>query len=526
MAEINNKYDYIGEFYQGVAIVIKNDKYGAIMIGGKEIVPPIYEELSEFKDGYAVAKWNSEERIVNLSGQIRVSKDDKEIYLPEEYDWGFDFIEDICVVVKNDKYGIIDSHFNVKLECEYDSFSNYHNGYGVFSKYRESKWSDDVWVDNFLIDNNGKVQYKIKESFEDGHKIVCCVDGQQKSYGVMDSNMQIIIHVKYSQMNRLKSGFYVADLTGNTKLFFQPTKGNLICEKEVDNAYDYLKDLNQDFFVIYQQDKTKKEWKTSIYSSPESLQLSFSSQVPVESDRDGSIIFEYSKNKFKYDSDGNLYIVSTRYVSYPGHWETNIVRKVKKEYLNFIHKPFPVTSHNNKYEIIINKANIIDEQVVSKYNMVDVEDNLYNNIKLEEETYNNYLKLKENLLQKGYYINIRSGFRTFNDSKNLYNYYSSKKGKAYAEKYVATAGTSEHNVGLAFDFIISTNKNSYVMDYDSDEYFYLENICYLYGFIIRYPRDKEQITGYSYEPWHLRYVGNDLAKYLKKNNLTLEEYYK
>ena len=355
MAEINNKYDHIGEFYQGVAIVIKNDKYGAIMIGGKEIVPPIYEELSEFKDGYAVAKWNSEERIVNLSGQIRVSKDDKEIYLPEEYDWGFDFIEDICVVVKNDKYGIIDSHFNVKLECEYDSFSNYHNGYGVFSKYRESKWSDDVWVDNFLIDNNGKVQYKIKESFEDGHKIVCCVDGQQKSYGVMDSNMQIIIHVKYSQMNRLKSGFYVADLTGNTKLFFQPTQGNLICEKEVDSAYDYLKDLNQNFFVIYQQDKTKKEWKTSIYSSPESLQLSFSSQVPVESDRDGSIIFEYSKNKFKYDSDGNLYIVSTRYVSYPGHWETNIVRKVKKEYLNFIHKPFPVTSHNNKYEIIENE---------------------------------------------------------------------------------------------------------------------------------------------------------------------------
>lgn len=181
---------------------------------------------------------------------------------------------------------------------------------------------------------------------------------------------------------------------------------------------------------------------------------------------------------------------------------------------------------NDKYGIIVNKANIIDEQTVANYNMVEVKDNLYNNIKLEEETYNNYLKLKENLMQKGYYINIRSGFRTFNDSKNLYNYYVSKKGKEYAKKYVATPGTSEHNIGLAFDFIISTNKNSYVTNYDSDEYFYLENICYLYGFIIRYPKDKEQITGYSYEPWHLRYVGNDLAKYLKKNNLTLEEYYK
>ena len=146
-------------------------------------------------------------------------------------------------------------------------------------------------------------------------------------------------------------------------------------------------------------------------------------------------------------------------------------------------------------------------------------------ILLEEETYNNYLKLKENLLQRGYYININSGYRTFNESKNIYNSYAIEKGESYAEKYVAKPGTSEHNTGLAFDFSISNKKNSYKTNYDSDEYFYLENIAYLYGFIIRYPKGKEKITGYSYEPWHLRYVGKELAKYLKKNNLTLEEYY-
>ena len=75
------------------------------------------------------------------------------------------------------------------------------------------------------------------------------------------------------------------------------------------------------------------------------------------------------------------------------------------------------------------------------------------------------------------------------------------------------------------DIVISTDSKSITNNYDSDEYFYLENIAYLYGFIIRYPKDKEEVTGYSYEPWHLRYVGKDLAKYLKKNNLTLEEYY-
>lgn len=183
-------------------------------------------------------------------------------------------------------------------------------------------------------------------------------------------------------------------------------------------------------------------------------------------------------------------------------------------------------SFDNKYEILVNKSNLITEETVNNYTLVNVENNLYNNIKLEQETYEHYLKLKENLLQRGYYINIRSGFRTFNDSRNLYNYYVSKKGATYASNYVAPAGASEHNTGLAFDFIISTNKNSYATNYDSDEYFYLENVAYLYGFIIRYPKEKETITGYSYEPWHLRYVGNDLAKYLRKNNLTLEEYYK
>lgn len=183
-------------------------------------------------------------------------------------------------------------------------------------------------------------------------------------------------------------------------------------------------------------------------------------------------------------------------------------------------------NYNDKYSIIINKANPISEEIVKNYTIVNVEDNIYNGIKLEEETYNNYLKLKENLKERGYYINIRSGFRTFNDSSLMYNSYEKEKGSSYAEKYVAKPGMSEHNTGLAFDFIISSNKNAYKTDYESDAYFYLENIAYLYGFIIRYPKGKEEVTGYNYEPWHLRYVGADLAKYLKKNNLTLEDYYK
>lgn len=184
-----------------------------------------------------------------------------------------------------------------------------------------------------------------------------------------------------------------------------------------------------------------------------------------------------------------------------------------------------INNNNEKYEIIINKANPIMEDKLKDYEQVEVLDNAITGVKIEKETYKNYLELKENLLQRGYFINIRSGYRSFSESEEIYNSYKSTYGEDYAEKYVAKPGVSEHNTGMAFDFIITHDKTSLKTDYQSDEYKYLENIAYLYGFIIRYPKGKEAVTGYEYEPWHLRYVGTELAKYLTKNNLTLEEYY-
>ena len=182
-------------------------------------------------------------------------------------------------------------------------------------------------------------------------------------------------------------------------------------------------------------------------------------------------------------------------------------------------------NYNEKYEVIINKANPLNDDMISLYKQVEVENNVYPNIKIEQATYNNYLNLKQAIEKRGYYLNIRSGFRSLEESQNIYNKYASEKGISYAEKYVAKPGVSEHNAGIAFDVVISKDLTNLTNDYQSDEYKYLENIAYLYGFIIRYPKDKEQITGYEYEPWHLRYVGKNLAKYLTKNNLTLEEYY-
>lgn len=201
----------------------------------------------------------------------------------------------------------------------------------------------------------------------------------------------------------------------------------------------------------------------------------------------------------------------------------NIVEKTNEFCLSLkeIHNDY-----NNKYKILINKANPISNDYVNNYNIVSVENNMYDGILLEEETYNAYLKLKKNLNQRGYYINITTGYRSFNNVKKVYDSIIDKKGVEYAEKYIASPGSSEHNSGLAIDFIITKNKNWIKTDYNSDEYEYIKNIAHIYGFIFRYPKNKEKITGYDYDPDHIRYVGKDLAKYLKKTNLTLEEYYK
>lgn len=200
---------------------------------------------------------------------------------------------------------------------------------------------------------------------------------------------------------------------------------------------------------------------------------------------------------------------------------------IKSEYINIEVlnkyssklKAYDKYDENNKYLVLVNKKNKISKDLINNYKLVDVKDNLYGKIKLEEETYNNFIKLRENLLKRGYYINITSGFRTFYESDSLFNMNKTKY------EYLETAGTSEHNTGLAFDFTISKSNNKVKTNYESDEYSYLKNIAYLYGFIIRYPKDKEKVTGYYYKPDHLRYVGKSIAKYLTKNNLTLEEYY-
>ena len=122
----------------------------------------------------------------------------------------------------------------------------------------------------------------------------------------------------------------------------------------------------------------------------------------------------------------------------------------------------------------------------------------------------------------GLNIYISSGFRSYSYQKTLYNNYVNRDGVTVADTYSARAGHSEHQSGLAFD--VNTINDSFA---NTEEGKWLNDNCYKYGFILRYPKGKSDETGYQYEPWHFRYVGVELAEKLYNNGnwITVEDYF-
>lgn len=122
------------------------------------------------------------------------------------------------------------------------------------------------------------------------------------------------------------------------------------------------------------------------------------------------------------------------------------------------------------------------------------------------------------------YLMIQSSYRSYDSQESVYNSYLKKYDEAYANKYAAKAGYSEHQTGLALDILSMDNPGQSTFK-DTEVYNWLKDNSYKYGFILRYPEGKRDITGYEFEPWHYRYVGIDLAKKIYDSNLTFDEYY-
>lgn len=141
---------------------------------------------------------------------------------------------------------------------------------------------------------------------------------------------------------------------------------------------------------------------------------------------------------------------------------------------------------------------------------------------INKTAYEAFNKMKADATAVGLNIYIASGYRPYVGQESIYNRYIKRDGKEAADTYSARPGYSEHQTSYSFD--LNSITDSFIK---TKEGVWVNDNAYLYGFIIRFPKGKDSITGYKYEPWHLRYVGYDLAKKLYNNGswLSLEEYF-
>lgn len=234
-------------------------------------------------------------------------------------------------------------------------------------------------------------------------------------------------------------------------------------------------------------------------------------KVEVKGEYNIEIPGEYNLSYVAKDSSGNESIKEFKVIVK----ENENVKISKTSKGNTIKNYYGITYIDDV--IVVNKTYSLPSNFAPN-NLVTI--NGY--IKVVDYVKNAFNELKSDASSIGLNIYASSGYRSYSDQKYIYNNYVKMDGQEKADTYSARAGYSEHQTGLAIDV------NTIDMTFDNtEESIWLKENCYRYGFIIRYPKNKDSITGYMYEPWHIRYVGKELAKKLYNDGqwITLEEYY-
>lgn len=181
------------------------------------------------------------------------------------------------------------------------------------------------------------------------------------------------------------------------------------------------------------------------------------------------------------------------------------------------------TTYLNKIYILVNKYNHLSEQYIPKD--LELISNEYStgNVQLVKEAKNQFEIMSSSAKKENLNVIAFSGYRDYTYQKNLYNTYLQKDSQEKVDTYSARAGYSEHQTGLSVD--IYNGIDDYNNFEETKEFKWLKDNAHKYGFILRYPKNKELETQYQYESWHYRYVGIDIATYIKKHNISFDEYY-
>ena len=314
----------------------------------------------------------------------------------------------------------------------------------------------------------------------------------------------------------------------------------LLGKKDIIKSYEYSDTLNAAFKSKYYKDANLDSYSKIKYQNQKNIIKNINTLIDKGySNSNISLILahgndddvsEFAKrDKIKYLEE--FYSLSyaklkyyDRYVKYSsetGEDEETTVLFVNlsmdtDDYVN------PVKTSAFSIDMLVNKHYKLDEDFVPD-DLVEF-DQKYCNGEVQEgnrEAVVAFKNMYEAAKKEGLGLVINSSYRSYQDQENICNTFKDLYGEGYVTKYVALPGFSEHQTGLAFD-IGSTSSKVFA---ESKEYEWMKENAYKYGFILRFTKANAYITGFRSEPWHYRYVGKKVAKYIYDNNISLEEYY-
>ena len=172
--------------------------------------------------------------------------------------------------------------------------------------------------------------------------------------------------------------------------------------------------------------------------------------------------------------------------------------------------------------MLVNKFYKLDETYVPELTSVSLT-YAYQGKKVSKVIYDDLISLLENARENGYKLVVSQGYRSYEDQSEAYDGILKSSGQSYADKIASRPGHSDYQTGLSVDI---KPYNTLVDDPSTNpDHEWLINNAYKYGFILRYPENKEEITGFSYDAWRFRYVGLEAAKIIHDENITFDEYY-
>ncbi len=192
-------------------------------------------------------------------------------------------------------------------------------------------------------------------------------------------------------------------------------------------------------------------------------------------------------------------------------------------------KPVEKADINNEYLILVNKEHALPENYVPNDLVEPKVPFSFKGKDPKRQMRNEAANALEQLFEAADNDEIelyaQSGYRSYERQKAIFTYNANRKGQAVANQTSAIPGQSEHQTGLAMDVTSKEVNFDLIQGFaESEAGEWLAWVAPKYGYIIRFPKGKERITGYQYEPWHLRYVGKEVAGEITKRGITLEEY--